>query len=188
MRWIDFVNRVYSELEDGSRLFDFVQTFEREQQLTRMIALGLRTFFAESYDLPANSEALVYHVLYRQGDTDADKVAWNQSQVDKWISFQGVRFVPDILIRRKMNDPNLILPIEVKLIKDTGAGQGIATAIGQSFIYGLRYPQSIIFVGMNRSSERGRYHLNMLRQPPEEALYRKLQSIGIRMILRKLGE
>jgi len=188
MRWIDFVNRVYSELKDGNRLFDFGETFEREQQLTHTIALGLRKFFAESYGLPADPERLSYHVLYRQGDTDSDKEAWKQSQMDKWIFFQGVRFVPDILIRRKFDEPNYILPIEVKLIKDTGTGQGIATAIGQSLIYGSRYPQSLIFIGINRTSERSKYQLTKHRQPSEEILYKKLRGLGIRMILRELGE
>jgi hypothetical protein len=188
MKWVDFVNCVYSELKDGSRLFDFVQSFGREQQLTRQVALGLRKFFAESYDLPVNSESLSYHVLYRQGDTHTDKLAWTQSQKDKWISFHGVRFVPDILIRRRLDDPYDILPIEVKLIKDTGSGQGIATAIGQSLIYGARYLQSIVFVGIIQSSGRGKYHIDIRRQRSEEILYKKLQDIGIRMILRELGE
>lgn len=188
MKWIDFVNRVYSELQNGSRLFDFTQTFEREQQLTREMALGLRKFFVESYDLQITSEALPYHVLYRQGDTPIDKLAWSQSQTDKWISFHGVRFVPDILIRRSLDDPNDILPIEVKLIKNNGSGQGIATAIGQSLIYSIKYPQSIVFIGIIPSTERSKYQLNIQRQNSEEIFYKKLQGIGTRMILRELGK
>jgi hypothetical protein len=185
MKWGSFVNRVYSELEAGSSLFNFAQPFENEQKLTRELVYGLRKLFAESFSV--KSKLLPYHVIGRQGGTQEEKLAWKQSKPEKWILFHGVRFVPDILVR--LNDPNTILPIEVKLIKRAGSAQGIATAIGQSLIYAAKYPQTepIIFIGINRSIEWGKYQLTSLRQPDDEKFYKALKNISVRMILRVVG-
>jgi hypothetical protein len=178
---------VYSELKAGSNLFNFAQSFEKEQELTREIVRGLRKFFAESYDLSIKPEELPYRVLCRQGDTQEEKLAWKQSKRKKWISFHGVRFVPDILIRP--DDPNNILPIEVKLIKHAGSGQGVATAIGQALIYAAKYPetQTLVFIGIKRSIEWGAYQLTSKRKPNDKKFYKALENIGIRMILREVG-
>ena len=187
MKWIGFVNRVYAELKNESRFFDFNQAFEKEQQLTRVMALGLRKLFAESYNLPVNSEALPYHVLYRQGDTQTDKLAWTQSKLDKWISFHGVRFVPDILIRRRLDDPDDIYPIEIKLIKKPGAGQSVATSIGQALIYSSRYPEALVFIGIKRSIKCGRYKLRSVISGEDELLYQRLSENNVRLIMKEVN-
>lgn len=188
MEWSDFANHVYHELGKGNALFNFHQPFQKEQELTRQLGIGLRKLFAESYGLPVTYDALSYHVIFRDGDTQKDKDAWKKSKSDKWIPFHGVRFVPDFLIRRNINDPNDILPIEVKLIKNAGSGQGIATAIGQSLIYCSRYPQSIIFIGITKPSRKRKYSLSLQRDHSENIIYERLHENGVRMILREVGQ
>jgi hypothetical protein len=95
--------------------------------------------------------------------------------------------VPDILIRRTLESPTNILPIEIKYIKKTASTQAIATAIGQSLIYSVLYPQSIVFVGVKPSIEWGSYKLNLSIRAREETLHKKLKQNGIRLILREVG-
>ncbi len=186
MEWVDFVNQVYFELKQGKTLFSFGRPLEKEQDLTKEIVKGLRKFVIDNQSV--QFKELPYYVLSRQGETPEERLAWNQCQSEKWILFHGVRFVPDILIRRTLDDTENILPIEVKLIKDAGSGQGIATAIGQSLIYGVRYPQTIMFVGIKRSIKWGKYQLSPLSRPVDIEVYRRLGSIGIRLVLREVGE
>ncbi len=187
MKWVDFVSKVQNELSTGKRFFEFDVPFEEEHLLTRAIALGLRRLFADSYSILANSAELHHHVVYRKGDAEEDKKAWNSVRPQKWIQVHGVRFVPDILIRRTVDISTDILPIEVKFVKKTASTQAIATAIGQSLIYSVRYPQSIVFVGLKRSIKWGRHKLNLSSQTNEEMLHRKLDQNGISFILREVG-
>jgi hypothetical protein len=188
MKWDNFANHVSTELETGSSLFNFAKPFKNEQELTREIVRGLRDSFAQSFSVK-DKLLLPYHVICRQGDTQEEKLVWKESKPEKWIPFHGVRFVPDILIRPRQDDQNNIIPIEVKLIKHAGSGQGIATAIGQALIYAAKHSktQAIVFIGIERSIEWGAYELTQTPQSDDEKVYNALENIGIRMILRKVG-
>lgn len=187
MKWADFVSKVQNELKTGNRFFNFNIPFEEEHMLTREIALGLRKLFADSYNVKANSTKLYHHVVYRQGDVDQDRQAWKSVRSDKWILVHGVRYVPDILVRRTLDTSTNILPIEIKYVKKTASTQAIATAIGQSLVYSVIYPKSIVFVGVKQSIKWGRYKLNLSAQANEETLHRKLEQNGISLILREVG-
>jgi hypothetical protein len=187
MTWTDFVKKVQNELRTGEKFFDLNVPFEQEHLLTRTIVVGLRTLFADSYDVRGNPAKLHYHVVYRNGDVEEDRQAWNSVRSEKWIQMHGVRYVPDILVRRRLDTSTDILPIEVKYIKKTASTQALATALGQSLVYSVRYPQSIAFVGVKRSIEWGRYRLNLSTQANEAALHKKLEQNGICLILREVG-
>ena len=116
MQWDNFVNKVQNELSAGNNFFDFDVPFEEEHQLTRATALGLRKLFAYSYNI-ANSTELHYHVVYRKGDTDQDRQAWNSVRSNKWILIHGVRFVPDILIRRSLIPQRISCPSKLNTSK-----------------------------------------------------------------------
>jgi len=187
MDWDRFKENVYIELSKGKPFFDFRGPFRDEHQLTAEIVLGLRKLFSSSYRKKRNSIDLHYHVVYRKGDSIHDKRAWKQAKSEKWIFFHGVRFVPDILVFENLNASRKVLPIEVKLIKRPGASQSIATAIGQSLIYNLTYPESLSFVGVKNSIKWGKYQLLTSANAEDNRLHTRLSRNKIRLVLKNVG-
>jgi len=187
MKWNQFIELICSELQHGDKLADFGVAFEDEHSLTRAISLGIRDLFTDTFRNQFDPSMISHHVVYRQGDTPQDKEAWNRSQSDKWIRFHGVRFVPDILIRRQLNNVEDILPVEVKFIKKSGAAQGVATAIGQAMIYGMRYPRTIVFIGIDGGVRSAKYNLEETAGVEEKQFNERLEQRGIHFILRKIG-
>jgi len=187
MKWDDFVNKACFELSDGNEYFNFDGQFEKEQDLTQTIVFGLRKLFAISYGIKNDSKDLYHHIVYRQGDSDEDNIAWKKIKNDKWIFFHGARFVPDILMFRETDNSKYILPVEVKLITKPGSAQGIATSIGQTYIYNSRYPESISFVGIKRSIKWGKYKLVSTIKPSDKILHDTLLNNKIRLIMRDVG-
>ena len=101
----------------------------------------------------------------------------------------GVRFVPDVLIRPTLSPVTEVLPIEVKFLqKASSASQCVATAIGQG-AYTVRYPRSIVFVGVRRGLTKGRFALaNLSGVAGDEAKLRTLlDEKGVHLILREVG-
>ena len=177
------------------RLVEFVyktaldRAFDNESALTMTIAKGLRGLFKKSYPV-SSSSSIHQHVVYRDGDEKEDKLAWNASIPDKWIGVHGLRFVPDVLIRRTLNQPKDVLPIEIKLVKKLACSQAIATAIGQCVAYVGKYPRSILFVGVQRGLvKKGKFGLtDLLGKSGDEANLRcRLEKIGICLIFREVG-
>jgi hypothetical protein len=183
------VERVRSTLSGDNAHIDFSAPFVSEQALTEAIALGLRRVFSESFGVPATSPDLCHYVVYRKGGTEEDKVAWHKAQPDKWIVVQGRNFVPDVLIRRPLENPTEFLPIEAKLLKRQGYSQGLATAIGQSLIYRTRYPQSIMFVGVTRGAIECANGIVDFESCTKEdkALRKTLKNAGVSLIIRPVG-
>jgi hypothetical protein len=184
MEWSDFVDTICDELIKGHRFSDYRRPIENEQALTRIIADGLRKFVASS----DNPDEVYHMVTYRESDTEREKNAYSQAKEDRWVFFHDVFFAPDILIRREPGKKSGILPIEVKLITEKGPSQAIATAIGQSLIYGTKYHQSIVFLGVLRSAKWGKYRLRIPSNSQEKHLYKVLKERGIRVILREVGK
>ncbi len=129
-------------------------------------------------------------MIARQGDEPEDHAAWKAAVLDKWILLHGVRFVPDVLIRPTLNPVTEVLPIEVKFVQKTSsASQCIAMAIGQGLAYTVRYPHSIVFVGVQRGLTKGKFGLaNLSAGAGDEAkLRRSLEEKGVHLILREVG-
>jgi hypothetical protein len=188
MEWNDFINKISFELSKGNDYFNFSEPSDDEHDLVKKMVLGLRRLIAESYGISHDSKKLHYHVVYRQGDNEEDKLAWNKIKDNKWIFFHDVRFVPDIMIFSHLEKPQSILPIEVKLIKNAGTAQAIATSIGQSLIYSSVYPESISFVGIKHSISWGRkYKLIPESVANDKMLHEKLLKNGIHLILRNVA-
>ena len=97
----------------------------------------------------------------------------------EWIIYHGVRFVPDILV---FHDDN-VLPIEIKLIKQTGPSQSIATSIGQAIIYSSIYSEAIVFIGIKRSIKWNRYKLTTDIKNEDRALYQQLMQNNVHLIM-----
>jgi hypothetical protein len=189
MSWPEFIDRVYEDLKDGKSFSDFRVPLEDEQSLTRILALGLRKIFASYFDLPLESDALFDIVTYRQGDTTRDKAAYREAKKLRWVFFHDVFYAPDILIRSSVGETTAdILPIEVKLITGKSPSQTIATSIGQSLIYATKYPQSIAFIGVRRSAKWGKYKLRIPAEPNEKSFYDKLDAMGVKLVMREVGE
>jgi len=188
MEWADFVESVCNELIRGNVFSDFRCHFEDEQALTRTIAVGIRTLFASSFNLPVDSDDLYHRVTYRRGDTQKDKKAYSHAKDDRWVFFHDVFFAPDILIRREPGGTSDILPIEVKLITEKSPSQSIATAIGQSLIYAIKHRPSIVFLGVLRSAKWGRYRFRISPNSREQAFYDVLNAGGVRAIIREVGD
>jgi hypothetical protein len=188
MKWAVFVNSVCNELIKGNIFSDFRCHFEDEQALTHTIAIGLRKLFASSFSLPVDSDDLYHNVTYRKGNTEKDKRAYSLAKDDRWVFFHDVFFAPDILIRRESGGKSYILPIEVKLITEKSPSQSIATAIGQSLIYTAKYPQSIVFLGVLRSTKGGKYRFRISRNSGEQGFYDVLKARGVRAVIREVGK
>ena len=190
-QWPDFVRQVESELETGKRgHLSLDEPFDRESDLTRAIVHGLRRLFAEFYGNGSTNAAIHHHVIARQGQESEDHLAWKAAVRDKWILLHGVRFVPDVLIRPTLSPVTEVLPIEVKFIqKASSASQCVATAIGQGLAYTVRYPRSIVFVGVQRGLTKGRFALaNLSGVAGDEAKLRtSLDEKGVHFILREVG-
>lgn len=187
-RWGGFVAAVRTALQgldEGCLSLD--RPFQREQDCTAAIALGLRELFARHYpDVPDDPS----HVVAREGLSEADRRSWKEAVADKWIDVHGVRFVPDVLIRHRVGDTLLVLPIEVKFIrKSAGASQAMATAIGQAVAYVTRYPEAIVFIGVQRGLGKGRRAKRRLIE--EGDVERKLKALlgqqNIHIIIREVG-
>jgi hypothetical protein len=183
MNWHEFVDKCYNALKSESHHISFESSFNKEQDLTSHIVLGLRHLFADCFCLSPADKGLYYHVIYRQGDSDHDRIAWNKSKASKWILYHGVRFVPDILIFHNDN----VLPIEVKLIKRAGSAQSIATSIGQALIYSSIYSESFAFIGIKRSIKWGQYKLRFAISKEDELFYQRLSKNNVRLILREVN-
>ena len=186
--WATFVEHVESELATGERRYiQLDESFESEQALTTSIALGLRQLYLSTYQV-ASPAGIYAHVVYRKGSDPEDRAAWTSARDHKWTVLHGARFVPDILVRDLGSKDN-VLPIEVKLIKSLACSQDIATAIGQGLAYAVRYGRAIILVGVTRGLTKGRYGLDNLSPigTLDEALHRRLENNGIRLIFREVG-
>ena len=79
----EFVYKSYNALKSESHYIDFKASFQKEQELTKHIVLGLRRLFADCFDLGYYDKELNYHIIYRQGDNDYNKIAWRQSKATK---------------------------------------------------------------------------------------------------------
>jgi hypothetical protein len=185
LEWSTFVTQVRDELATGTRYLNFDKPSESEQELTRTIGKALRSLFLASY-IP--SASVHHHVVFRQGVDIEDQEAWTAAKPDKWIMLHGLRFVPDVLIRRTLLPTMDVLPVEIKLVTNLACSQAIATAIGQCFAYSIKHPHSILFVGIQRGLLRGRYGLvNVLGQAGDEAvLLRRLADNGINLVFREV--
>jgi hypothetical protein len=186
--WPAFVRRVQNELSTSKRGFlNLDVPFAREQDLTRVIALGLRSLFIDFYGL-ASSPDVHHHVVYRQGDEHKDRGAWTAAKPDKWITVHGLNFVPDVLIRRTLNPVTDVLPIEIKLITKVACSQDVATAVGQAFAHSIKHPQSIAFVGVRRGLIDATHPLtNRAGHSRNEAiLHRRLQGHGVSLLIREV--
>src|SRR4051812_47818797 len=106
--WPNFVEQVVDTMATRINLD---RPCARERDLTRRVAHGLRDLFTARY--PIDSAATVHHhVTFRQGRELEDRKAWTAAKPDKWITVHGLRFVPDILIRRTLKPVADVLPIE----------------------------------------------------------------------------
>ena len=188
MEWSNFIEKVYEELQSGEAFDNFHHLIKSEQNLTEMIALRLRNIFAEVYRLPHNSDLLIKHVTFRKGPTEQDKKAYRNAKTNRWVFFHDVFYAPDILIQDLKLNAN-ILPIEVKLIKGEkqSPSQSIATAIGQALIYTTKYPHSIVFVGVLRSAQWGKYKFRESPNEIENGFYNKLRNLNVRVLVREVG-
>jgi len=188
VQWAEFVNRVRKQLETGDDMYRYhgQKPFDDEYALTRAVALSLRDHFSQSFGVPADSRQIHHHVVYRDGDKPEDRLAWKAAKPYKWVVVQGLRFVPDVLVRRTLDSADNVLPIEVKLVKGRACSQSIATAIGQCLAYGVQYPQSILFVGVKHGAMHGKSGLATLTAQTREdkALRRTLADKGISVIFR----
>lgn len=180
MLWQDFIDKFSHSLQT-EQIFTG-ETFELEHELTRHLVLYLRKLYSEYFNISPDDEILYYSVIYRKGDTEHDKRAWKKAKASKWIMCHGVRFVPDILI---FYDDN-VLPIEVKLIKESGSAQAVATAIGQAVIYNSVYPEALVFIGIKKSIEWGRYKLRSNIDKEDELFHEKLSEKNVRLIMREV--
>jgi hypothetical protein len=183
MIWQEFLDKCYKTLKSESRYFEFEVSFDKEHDLTEYLVLGLRRLFADSFGLSPVDKELHYRVVYRNGDSHLDKLAWNESKISKWILYHGVRFVPDILVFKNEN----VLPVEVKLIKKPGTAQAIATSIGQAIIYSSTYPQAFVFIGIKRSIKWRRYKLRSAITKQDELLYKRLSENNVRLVMREVN-
>ena len=175
--WRTFLDRVREDLST----VDLAGPFDKEHELTKAIALRVRSVFAKENGIPYDSLQLHHHVVYRNGDVEEDHKAWHAAQRDKWIALYGLNFVPDVMIRT-LDDSPQILPIEVKLVRDEAWSSDLSKAIGQSLIYSLAYRQSIAFIGVQRSLK-----VNLAGQPDDKRLTSALEGLGISLILREVG-
>lgn len=187
--WSEFIERVEVELRTGAGGFvSLGMPFKREQSLTRAIALGLRELFIAFYG--SESAAEVHrHVVYREGDTLEDRKAWKAAQPEKWIRLHGLNFVPDVLIRPNLDPVSDVLPIEVKLVTRLACSQDVATAIGQAVAYSVRYPRSLVFIGVQHGVADEDHPLtNETSHSSGEGVLRdKLRDLGITLILRRVS-
>jgi hypothetical protein len=188
MEWPDFIEMIYEELRGGDAFDDFRHQIKNEQNLTEITALKLRSIFSEVYGLPYNSDLLINHVTFRKGPTEEDKKAYRKAKRNRWVFFHDVFYAPDILIQ-DLNSNTNILPIEVKLIKGEkqSPSQSIATAIGQALIYTTKYPHSIVFLGVLRSAQWGRYKFRTRPNEIESKFYNKLNNLNVRVLVREVG-
>ena len=177
-----------NELIRGNLFSDFRHYFKDEQALTRTIAIGLCKLYALSFSLPVDSDDLYHKVTYRKGDSQNDKRAYKSAKGDRWVFFHDVFFAPDILIRRDPGGTSDTLPIEVKLINRKSPSQSIATSIGQALIYSTKHPQTIVFIGVLRSEQLGRYRFRISPNSRERAFYDFLNARGVRIIIREVGD
>jgi len=182
MDWQEFVEGCYNTLKFVALHVATEESFNKEQDLTRYIVLALRRTYAEYFGLSPKDKLLHNRIIFRQGDSDADKIAWKKAKDSKWIMYHGVRFVPDILI---FHDDN-VLPFEIKLIKRPGSAQAIATSIGQAIIYSSTYPDVIIFIGIKRSIKWGRYELKPTKSKTDRLIHQRLLNNNVRLIMREV--
>jgi len=188
MKWPRFIDTLYTDLENGRAFNDFRQSINSEQDLTEIIALKIRKLYAQHYGVPDNSKILFEHVTFRNRPTEHDRKAYRKAKENRWVFFHDVFYAPDILIQGLDSDSN-ILPVEVKLIKGgkQSPSQSIATAIGQGLIYTTKYPQSIVFSGVLRSSQWGRYKFRTEANEIENNFYNQLKNMNVKVILREVG-
>jgi len=145
---------------------------------------------------------LPYHVVYRKGSTPEDRAAWNLVQKHKWIQVHGLDFVPDVVmfrhrVRTKHEDidPSTVLPVEIKLVKKASCSSELARGVGQCLAYNTRYPNSILFVGVNpgvyRSHDVGERGLRRMSETEnggnEQKFAEMLLKQQVRLILREVG-
>ena len=184
--WINFVNEVSKALRCQGTHFPLNGTYSNENELTCAIGEGLRRLFSEH--LPIDSDKQVeHHVTFRDGATTTDRKAWKEARPEKWVYVHGVKFVPDVLVRRTLNPVTDVLPIEVKYVTSPNASQALATGIGQCFAYRTRYPQAILFIGVQRSVMQAGNGLHQPRDDSERYLQEKLTQNDISLIMREVG-
>ena len=188
MEWLNFIERIYEELQTGEALGDFHYPIKTEQHLTEITALRLRDIFAKAYKIPHNSDLLINHVTFRNGPTEQDKKAYRNAKNNRWVFFHDVFYAPDILIQDLNSNANF-LPIEVKLIKGEkqSPSQSIAAALGQALIYTTKYSHCIVFLGVLRSAHWGRYKFRVNSSEIENRLYKMLSDIKIKVLVREVG-
>ncbi len=188
MEWLSFIDTIYSELEDGKIFSDFCLPIENEQDLTNITAIEIRKLYAQQYGIPENSKFLYDYVTFRKGPTEQDRKAYRKAKENRWVFFHDVFYAPDILIR-DLNSNSNILPIEVKLIKGEkqSPSQSIATALGQALIYTTKYPHAIVFIGVLRSSQWGRYKFRIDPNEIEDNFYNQIRNMNVKVLVREVG-
>ena len=184
--WINFVDEVSKALRGWGAYLPLNETYPNENALTCSIGAGLRRLFCEHLPVDPDKQ-LEHHVTFRNGPTTADHRAWKEAQPDKWVCVHGVQFVPDVLVRRTLQPVTDVLPIEVKLVTSPNASQALATAIGQCFAYRTRYPQAILFIGVQPGVLQAGTGLRLSGDDSERCLHETLTQNGISLIMREVG-
>ncbi len=187
--WESFVASVEHHLRHVLELSG--SALDNEHDLVERIALDLRErlFYAVS------PEEHPYHVVYRDGRTEDDRKAWRLAKKVKWLRLHGLDFVPDVIISRQSvrtltaGDDKTILPIEVKLVKKASCSNEIARGVGQCLAYNTRYPQSILFVGVNPGSYGRKRGLQPTAKDgdDEKKFNARLRQQGVALIFRDVG-
>jgi len=188
MEWSNFIDIIFTELEKGKSFDDFRQPIINEQDLTEITALKIRNIFAQQYGVPEHSDILYNHITFRKGPSEQDRKAYREAKEARWVFFHDVFYAPDILIQ-DLNSNSNILPIEVKLIKGgkQSPSQSIATALGQALIYTTKYPLSIVFIGVLRSAQWGKYRFRIDKNEIERNFYNLLGDMNVKVLIREVG-
>src|SRR4051812_37418049 len=99
--WSGFVDELITQLQGDGTYLQLDATCYRELDLTHAIGRGIRRLFRDRLPV-TDTLGIQDHVPYHQGAEPGDGAAWKAARPDKWITMHGVRFVPDVLVRRTL--------------------------------------------------------------------------------------